>query len=148
MGEVEAQLKWNWKKINNKHKEDTRKLRGLAFSLRPRAKTEGKYFTSDMRITSIVIFYSLPRTPIHSISHSLDSQELYNFKFLKITHAFSFLSHKIGCKKWNGQLHFYSQNWPVKILIFFFFSCQNRVPPFFFFKLLLSSFSSSSISTQ
>ena len=37
-------------------KKDTKKLRGLAFSLRPRAKTEGKYFTSTMRITSVVIF--------------------------------------------------------------------------------------------
>ena len=35
----------------------TQNLCGSIFSLRPRAKTEGKYFTSKMRITIIVLFY-------------------------------------------------------------------------------------------
>lgn len=44
------------KKIKNKQKEDTKKLRGSTFNIRLQAKTEEKYFISNMKITDIVIF--------------------------------------------------------------------------------------------
>ena len=50
VGEVGPQLKWNWKKIKNKDKKGYQKLRGSVFSLRPQAKTEGKYFTSEKEL--------------------------------------------------------------------------------------------------
>ena len=46
VGEAGIQLKWNSKKIKISTQENTRKLRG-------RTKIERKYFTSEMRITSI-----------------------------------------------------------------------------------------------
>ena len=60
--------------MKNKHRGH-KKLRDSAFSLRTRVKTERKYFTSEKRITSIVIFYTQPKTPIHPISQITNYQE-------------------------------------------------------------------------
>ena len=56
MGEADTTKMKLKEKLNNKHNRGHQKLRGSVFSLRPRAKREGKYFTSDMKITNIVIF--------------------------------------------------------------------------------------------
>ena len=66
-------------------------------------------------------------------SHSIYSQELYNFNLLKSLKISAFSLTKIGCLKPNGELPLYSQNWLLKYYYYYF------VTAFDFFILLSSS---------
>ena len=75
------------------------KLRGSAFSLRPRAKIEGKYFTSKMRITSTIIFWLTTQNPNTRNLSQITKIRAYNFKLFKLSkmlNCFSLI--EIECK--------------------------------------------------
>ena len=115
VGEVGPRLKWNWKKIKNKHKEDTRNyvVRLLAYIHGRRQKENILLVKRNYKYYGILAHY--PKSQYTQTSNHKSLKSL--LKLLKYSHSLSKeeeINWKIGCTKLMGNSPFYSQNWLLK----------------------------------